>query len=216
MITHGAASPGLFAAIVRVLVLAVDAAEVIERWESEAGAEDSGPQLADDAALEPLRAKLHPGTGTPMQAVEHPADGTWSPQIGDRVHYVAHGTPIRHDGSQAFPAACRAAVVTEVLPVHRVGLFVMNRPAVSSTKLTATLASSWASRRSCATASRTAAAPGAGQPQVPDANGSAAAADVRHSCRPRRTMQLLHAPDERHAQDDQASVAVRRAGLPGV
>ena len=36
------------------------------------------------------------------------------PAIGDRVHYVSHGTPRRADGSQAFPPACRAAWVTQV------------------------------------------------------------------------------------------------------
>lgn len=33
--------------------------------------------------------------------------------IGAQVHYVSHGTPIRPDGSQAFPSVCRAATVTE-------------------------------------------------------------------------------------------------------
>jgi len=36
------------------------------------------------------------------------------PSIGQIVHYVAHGTPIREDGTQAFPPACRAAIITEV------------------------------------------------------------------------------------------------------
>ncbi len=36
------------------------------------------------------------------------------PSIGRIVHYVAHGTPIRADGTQAFPPACRAAIITEV------------------------------------------------------------------------------------------------------
>jgi hypothetical protein len=30
------------------------------------------------------------------------------------VHYVAHGTPIREDGSQAYPSVCRTADITEV------------------------------------------------------------------------------------------------------
>jgi hypothetical protein len=36
------------------------------------------------------------------------------PTVGRAVHYVAHGTPVREDGTQAFPSVCRAAVVTEV------------------------------------------------------------------------------------------------------
>lgn len=50
------------------------------------------------------------------------------PSVGRIVHYVSHGTPVRGDGSQAHPAACRAAVVTEVDPSDpgRVGLAVLN------------------------------------------------------------------------------------------
>ena len=36
------------------------------------------------------------------------------PSIGRIVHYVAHGTPIREDGTQAYPPACRAAIITAV------------------------------------------------------------------------------------------------------
>lgn len=36
------------------------------------------------------------------------------PTVGQIVHYVSHGTPIRPDGSQAFPSVCRAALVAEV------------------------------------------------------------------------------------------------------
>lgn len=36
------------------------------------------------------------------------------PSVSRAVHYVAHGTPIRADGTQTFPPACRAAVITEV------------------------------------------------------------------------------------------------------
>lgn len=36
------------------------------------------------------------------------------PSIGRIVHYVAHGTPVRADGTQAYPPACRAAVITAV------------------------------------------------------------------------------------------------------
>ncbi|MBP5918667.1 hypothetical protein F3K34_43570 [Streptomyces sp. LBUM 1486] len=50
------------------------------------------------------------------------------PSVGRIVHYVSHGTPVRDDGSQAFPPACRAAVVTEVDAddTNRVGLMVAN------------------------------------------------------------------------------------------
>lgn len=40
-----------------------------------------------------------------------------TPSVGRIVHYVSHGTPIRADGSQAFTAQCRAAIVTEVTKV---------------------------------------------------------------------------------------------------
>jgi hypothetical protein len=36
------------------------------------------------------------------------------PSVGRIVHYVSHGTPIREDGTQAYTAKCRAAVITEV------------------------------------------------------------------------------------------------------
>ncbi len=39
------------------------------------------------------------------------------PSVGDTVHYVSHGTPVREDGSQAHQSVCRAAIVTEV-PAH--------------------------------------------------------------------------------------------------
>ncbi|MEU8870421.1 hypothetical protein AB0D24_04510 [Streptomyces javensis] len=50
------------------------------------------------------------------------------PSIGRIVHYASHGTPVRSDGTQAHPAACRAAVVTEVDADDpgRVGLAVLN------------------------------------------------------------------------------------------
>lgn len=38
-----------------------------------------------------------------------------TPGVGRIVHYVSHGTPIQPDGSQAYTAQCRAAVITEVL-----------------------------------------------------------------------------------------------------
>jgi hypothetical protein len=50
------------------------------------------------------------------------------PSVGRIVHYLSHGTPVRPDGSQAFPPQCRAAIVTEVDPddPDRVGLQVLN------------------------------------------------------------------------------------------
>jgi hypothetical protein len=36
------------------------------------------------------------------------------PSVGRIVHYVSYGSPIRHDGTQAYESECRAAVVTEV------------------------------------------------------------------------------------------------------
>ncbi|WP_329306851.1 hypothetical protein OG322_22695 [Streptomyces sp. NBC_01260] len=56
------------------------------------------------------------------------SEATVPPTVGRTVHYVSHGTPLRSDGSQAFPSACRAATVTEVDPDNsgRVGLTVTN------------------------------------------------------------------------------------------
>lgn len=50
------------------------------------------------------------------------------PTVGDRVHYVSHGTPVREDGTQAYAAKYRAAIVTEVDEVKPfwVGLAVLN------------------------------------------------------------------------------------------
>lgn len=42
--------------------------------------------------------------------------------VGRIVHYRSHGTPYRGDGSQAFPPACRAAIVTEYASDNLVGL----------------------------------------------------------------------------------------------
>jgi hypothetical protein len=36
------------------------------------------------------------------------------PSVGRRVHYVSHGSPVREDGTQAYAAQCRAAIITEV------------------------------------------------------------------------------------------------------
>ena len=51
-----------------------------------------------------------------------------TPSVGRIVHYVSHGTPIREDGTQAFTAKCRAAIVSEVdeAEAFRVGLVVLN------------------------------------------------------------------------------------------
>ncbi|WP_434593227.1 hypothetical protein [Streptomyces sp. A5-4] len=51
-----------------------------------------------------------------------------SAAVGRIVHYVSHGTPVRSDGSQAFPPQCRASLITEVDADDpgRVGLAVQN------------------------------------------------------------------------------------------
>ncbi|MFF4292073.1 hypothetical protein ACFY0N_00280 [Streptomyces vinaceus] len=48
--------------------------------------------------------------------------------VGRIVHYCSHGTPVREDGTQAFTAKCRAAVITEVNAEEplQVGLAVLN------------------------------------------------------------------------------------------
>lgn len=50
------------------------------------------------------------------------------PSVGRIVHYLSHGTPVREDGTQAYPPQCRAATVTEVDEDDpaRVGLLVHN------------------------------------------------------------------------------------------
>jgi hypothetical protein len=40
------------------------------------------------------------------------------PSVGRAVHYVSHGTPIREDGTQAYPSKCRAATITDVEPIE--------------------------------------------------------------------------------------------------
>ncbi|GLW91788.1 hypothetical protein [Actinokineospora globicatena] len=61
--------------------------------------------------------------------MSYPADGTPStpkPSVGRIVHYVSHGTPPRPDGTQAYTAQCRAAIVTQVNEDGTVGLCVLN------------------------------------------------------------------------------------------
>lgn len=52
------------------------------------------------------------------------------PTVGRIVHYVSHGTPLRPDGTQAYTAQCRAAIVTQIGDVEEdasnVGLCVLN------------------------------------------------------------------------------------------
>ncbi|MFY7069595.1 hypothetical protein ACOQFV_27370 [Nocardiopsis changdeensis] len=51
----------------------------------------------------------------------------WPPRVGDVVHYVSHGSPVLPDGTQRYPSACRAAIVTLVdtyqdwPPGHHIG-----------------------------------------------------------------------------------------------
>lgn len=44
------------------------------------------------------------------------------------VHYTSHVTPLRSDGSQAFPLACRSAIITKADPEEpgRAGLCAVN------------------------------------------------------------------------------------------
>lgn len=51
-----------------------------------------------------------------------------TPSVGRVVHYVSHGSPVREDGTQAYVATCRAAMVTEVNVEEpfQVGLAVLN------------------------------------------------------------------------------------------
>lgn len=49
------------------------------------------------------------------------------PSVGRIVRYVAHGTPVHPDGTQAFPSVMRAAFITEVDgDTDRVGLLVIS------------------------------------------------------------------------------------------
>lgn len=47
-------------------------------------------------------------------------------ELGDRVHYRSHGSPIGLDGTQVHRPRCRAALVSEVLGGNLVSLFVIN------------------------------------------------------------------------------------------
>jgi len=46
-------------------------------------------------------------------------EGSMIPTVGRVVHYVSHGTPVREDGTRAYPAVCRAAIVTSVGVAHQ-------------------------------------------------------------------------------------------------
>jgi hypothetical protein len=52
--------------------------------------------------------------------------------VGSIVHYVSQGSPVRPDGTQLYRSLCRAATVTEVIPIEPgetqlvVGLYVAN------------------------------------------------------------------------------------------
>jgi hypothetical protein len=65
---------------------------------------------------------------TPDPADVNTFDPPPRPSVGRIVHYVSYGTPPRADGSQEFPTACRAAIVTEVdeEATDLVGLAVFN------------------------------------------------------------------------------------------
>lgn len=48
-------------------------------------------------------------------------------KVGDTVHYVSHGTPLKPDGTQAYASRCRAAIVTEAVQSEGLlGLAVLN------------------------------------------------------------------------------------------
>lgn len=50
------------------------------------------------------------------------------PALGSMVHYVAHGSAPRPDGTQLYPSVCRVGLVTETDPARHdtVGLVVLN------------------------------------------------------------------------------------------
>lgn len=49
-----------------------------------------------------------------------------TPSVGRIVHYVSHGTPMRPDGSQAYTAQCRAAIVTDAPVDDACSLAILN------------------------------------------------------------------------------------------
>lgn len=50
-----------------------------------------------------------------------------SPRVGEMVHYVSWGSPVRADGTQAYTSRCRAAYVTQTHEEEGlVGLAVLN------------------------------------------------------------------------------------------
>lgn len=48
------------------------------------------------------------------------------PTVGRAVHYVSYGSPVRADGTQAFPSVRRSAEITEVDAEGNVGLLIKN------------------------------------------------------------------------------------------
>jgi hypothetical protein len=46
--------------------------------------------------------------------------------LGDRVHYRSHGSPVGIDGTQIYQPRCRAALVSGVLSNNLLSLFVIN------------------------------------------------------------------------------------------
>jgi hypothetical protein len=69
-------------------------------------------------APRPYRGGVCPHVFADLKAVEQfvaaqPGPPHRAPRINDRVHYVAHGTPVREDGTQAYSSVCRAATITE-------------------------------------------------------------------------------------------------------
>ena len=46
--------------------------------------------------------------------------------LGDRVHYRSHGSPVGVDGTQAHKPRCRTATVSDILGGNLLSLFVIN------------------------------------------------------------------------------------------
>jgi hypothetical protein len=49
-----------------------------------------------------------------------------NPTVGRVVHYLSHGSPVLPDGTQHYKPECRAAIVTAIGDIGRVGLAVLN------------------------------------------------------------------------------------------